>query len=432
MASEWREGRLGDFIELHRGYDLPQQNRRPGPVPLVSSSGISDHLAAAMIDGPGVVTGRYGTIGQVFYLHEPFWPLNTTLYVSDFKGNDPRFASYLLRTVDFLAFSDKAAVPGVNRNHVHEAIIRWPVSLDEQKRIAGILGALDDKIELNRCLSQTLESMARALFKSWFVDFDPVRAIAEGRDAGLPSHIADLFPDSFDKSELGTVPSAWPVRSLGDLCSRVAIGPFGSDITVDNFIDSGVPVVRGMNLKDGFLDDRFAFVNPVKADALRNANAFPGDIVITHRGTLGQIGLIPDSSRFPRYVVSQSQMLLSVDRQAVAPQYVYHYLRSPLGQHALLANASQTGVPAIARPTTSLRAIRLLVPPIAISAEFGRMLRPLMDKRNRLASESLSLIDIRNGLLPGLLSGGLSAPSRSDLEPEWRLRAAFYASRGAS
>jgi type I restriction enzyme S subunit len=186
-----------------------------------------------------------------------------------------------------------------------------------------------------------------------------------------------------------------------------------------------------MNLKDGFLDDRFAFVSPAKADALHNANAFPGDIVITHRGTLGQIGLIPEISRYPRYVVSQSQMLLSTDRQAAAPPYVYYFLRSLLGQHALLANASQTGVPAIARPTTSLRAIRLLAPPMPVQSEFERFLCPPMNGRDRLASESLSLIDIRNELLPGLVSGRLKLRSNGDLAQEWRTGEALTASPGA-
>src|SRR4051812_5449584 len=119
MSGEWLDVRLGDVIELKRGYDLPQQQRLPGSVPLVSSSGVTDHHAVAMAKGPGVVTGRYGTLGEVFYIREDFWPLNTTLYVRDFKGNDPRFISYLLRGVDFLAYSDKAAVPGLNRNHLH-------------------------------------------------------------------------------------------------------------------------------------------------------------------------------------------------------------------------------------------------------------------------------------------------------------------------
>ena len=182
IASEWRETKLGHVIELKRGYDLPQHKRAFGPVPVVSSSGPTDYHLESKVQGPGVVTGRYGTLGQVFFIPNNFWPLNTTLYVCDFKGNDPRFIGYFLQKLDFSAYSDKAAVPGLNRNHLHEEVVRIPTDVNEQRAIAHILGTLDDKIELNRRMNETLETMARALFKSWFVDFDPVRAKAALRN----------------------------------------------------------------------------------------------------------------------------------------------------------------------------------------------------------------------------------------------------------
>ncbi len=180
MAGEWQEINLGEAIELKRGYDLPSREREDGPFPIVSSSGISGRHAEARAKAPGVVIGRYGTLGEVHYITEDYWPLNTALYVGDFKGNDPRFISYFLRTLDFTAYSDKAAVPGLNRNDLHTAQVILP-PVPDQRAIAHILGTLDDKIELNRRMSETLEAMARALFQSWFVDFDPVRAKIEGR-----------------------------------------------------------------------------------------------------------------------------------------------------------------------------------------------------------------------------------------------------------
>ena len=155
LVGQWREMALGEVIELKRGYDLPKRKRIPGSVPLVSSSGISDCHIEAKVQGPGVVTGRYGTLGEVYFVPGDFWPLNTTLYVRDFKGNAPRFIAYLLKSFDFSAYSDKAAVPGVNRNHLHQAPVRVP-ALPKQRAIAHILGTLDDKIELNRRMNQTV------------------------------------------------------------------------------------------------------------------------------------------------------------------------------------------------------------------------------------------------------------------------------------
>lgn len=405
MASEWRDGVLGDLVELKRGYDLPEKDRQPGGVPIVSSSGVSGRHSKAAVKGPGVVTGRYGTIGRVFFITEDFWPLNTTLYVRDFKGNDPRFVSYFLQGINYLAYSDKAAVPGVNRNDLHRAPIRYPINPAEQHAIAHILGTLDDKIELNGRMNESLEAMARALFKSWFVDFDPVRAKAESRASGLPKHIAALFPDSFAGSESGEIPRGWRVVSLGELCSRMAMGPFGSDIKTDNFVSAGVPVIRGGNLTDGFIDEGFVYLSEEKADELRKANAYPGDIVITHRGTLGQVGLIPGESRFPRYVVSQSQMVLSVDPSVTSSRYIYEYLRSGTGQHQILANTSQTGVPAIARPVTSVRAIRILAPSTAVLRPFEALVSPLIERSIRNRGESRTIAALRDALLPKLISG---------------------------
>src|ERR1700737_519732 len=148
---------------LHRGYDLPSSRRRDGSVPVVSSSGVTGYHNEAKISPPGVVTGRYGTLGEVFFIETPFWPLNTTLYVSDFHGNDPRFVSYLLRCQGFAARTNAAAVPGVNRNVLHRLRVRCPpVSI--QRKIAAILSVYDDLIANNHSRIEVLEEMARRIY----------------------------------------------------------------------------------------------------------------------------------------------------------------------------------------------------------------------------------------------------------------------------
>ncbi|MEI8670534.1 restriction endonuclease subunit S [Pseudoalteromonas sp. B131b] len=174
MGSDWIDCELGDLIELKRGYDLPKTKRVNGGVPVVSSSGSSGEHNEIKVKAPGVVTGRYGTIGEVFYIEDDFWPLNTTLYVKDFKGNDPLYVYYFLKTIRYSDYTDKGAVPGINRNHIHRAKVKVPVDPLHQRNLALKLFDLDKKIQLNKQTNQTLEKMAQALFKSWFVDFDPV------------------------------------------------------------------------------------------------------------------------------------------------------------------------------------------------------------------------------------------------------------------
>ena len=131
------------MVTFQRGYDLPHRARKRGEIPIVSSAGVIDFHDVAMVDPPGVVTGRYGTIGELFLISEPFWPLNTTLYVRDFHGNDPRFIYYLLQRFDFASFSGKSGVPGVNRNDLHGETVAVPTNLPEQCAIAAALSDVD-------------------------------------------------------------------------------------------------------------------------------------------------------------------------------------------------------------------------------------------------------------------------------------------------
>lgn len=163
-SNGWRRCLLGDVVELQRGFDLPERLREDGDVPIVASSGINGFHSTPKVNGPGVITGRYGSIGQVFYIDRSYWPLNTTLWVKDFKGSDPRFIYYWLQIVDFESVSAKSAVPGVNRNDLHEFEVVIP-RLDEQRRIAGVLGALDDKIEHNRKLVACINEIRTLLFR---------------------------------------------------------------------------------------------------------------------------------------------------------------------------------------------------------------------------------------------------------------------------
>jgi len=163
------------------------------------------------------------------------------------------------------------------------------------------------------------------------------------------------------------VTNEWKEFSIDELKSEeknaIAMGPFGSNIKTDNFISSGVPIIRGGNLNGYKLIDKdFVYVSEEKKEQLKSSIARRGDIVITHRGTLGQVGIIPGNSNFKEYIVSQSQMKITLNRELVLPEFVFYFLKSNLGQEKLLLNVSQTGVPAIASPTSSIKAITLRVP----------------------------------------------------------------------
>lgn len=153
----WRTTTLGDITNLKRGFDLPKNQRKTGSVPVYSSSGISGSHDTAAVDGPCVVTGRYGTIGEVFYSEDACWPLNTSLYSNEFKGNNPRFVYYLLKTIPWAEYATASAVPGINRNHVNLCPVSIP-NKRTQDSIANILSSLDGKIELNQRINDYLSA----------------------------------------------------------------------------------------------------------------------------------------------------------------------------------------------------------------------------------------------------------------------------------
>lgn len=208
----WQAACLGDVLTLKRGHDLPDSQRQYGEVPVVSSSGITGYHNEPKAKAPGVVTGRYGTLGQVFYVEEDYWPLNTALYVTDFKGNHPRFAAYFLQNVLRNYQSDKAAVPGVDRNVLHELTVRYPHTT-AQERIADILSAYDDLIENNRRRMALLEESARQLYREWFVRLHfpghehahIINGVPEGWEQKRLSDVADINVESLHGSYDGEI-----------------------------------------------------------------------------------------------------------------------------------------------------------------------------------------------------------------------------------
>jgi len=239
MGSEWREVRLGDICELRSGcvFTPSLQGREKGEFPFVKVSDMNLPENAVCIQGANnwvdegdlrklgarpLPTGSvvFAKIGEALRQNRLRQVARDTITDNNMMGAvphpnrvDPRFFYYALSQFDFSDIAQGTALPYLTVAGLSRLTLRLP-SLAEQRAIGDVLGSLDDKIELNRRMSQTLESMARALFKSWFVDFDPVRAKAKGRDPGLPKPIADLFPDSLGHSELGDIPNGWEVGPL--------------------------------------------------------------------------------------------------------------------------------------------------------------------------------------------------------------------------
>lgn len=399
MSSEWSTGKLGEFVELKRGYDLPQAKRQSGSIPLVSSSGVTDRHNVAMVKGPGVVTGRYGTIGQVFYIEKDFWPLNTTLYVKDFKGNDQKFIHYFLQTLDFNAYSDKAAVPGVNRNHLHEAVVSIP-PISVQVEIAAFLGALDAQITLLHETNCTLEAIAQALFKSWFVDFDPVHANIDRRiPEGMEASIASMFPNSFDETELGKTPHGWKWGTMADI-STVGIGKtpprkeqqwFATD-------NNHIPWVsiRDMGQSGIFVSATSEFLTQEAVQKF-NVRVVPDHTVLmSFKMTIGRV-TITDGELTTNEAIAHFNLPAEA---TISSEYLYLYLKN--FNYSTLSSTSSI---ADAINSKSVRKIPILIPSDDILTCFQDKISFIFEQIKNSAKKIKTLSEIKQSMLPRLISG---------------------------
>ncbi len=174
----------------------------------------------------------------------------------------------------------------------------------------------------------------------------------------------------------------WPEKRIEEIAEKIAMGPFGSSIRVNTFVPEGIPIISGQHLHGVRVDDSpgFKFITEEHAARLKNANVQRGDIVFSHRGTIGQVAYVPDDSTYDRYVVSQSQFYLRCDRRQVIPQFIAYYFKTHEGRHRLLANTSQVGVPSIAQPVSFLRSISIPLPPLEEQRAIVHVLEKIDDK----------------------------------------------------
>jgi type I restriction enzyme S subunit len=292
--------------------------------------------------------------------------------------------------------------------------LRVPVpEAKEAVAIAHILGTLDDKIELNRKMNETLESMARALFKSWFVDFDPVRAKAEGRQpSGMDAETAKLFPSEFVDSELGEIPKGWRVTTLGtevDRCGgAVQTGPFGSQLHASDYVPEGIPVVMPKDIGGRRVStESIARIREEDAVRLSRHRLQPGDIVYSRRGDVERHALI--GAREVGWLCGTGCLLVRLGSSWSSPMFASFALDRPetrawITQHAIGATMPNLN-------TGILSAVPLVMPPDDVLRAFARAADPLQALVVVRDAEAGLLAGVRDGLLPRLLSGELSVAS---------------------
>lgn len=368
MASITTAKRLGDIVNFKRGYDLPAHSRLEGEYPVISSSGISGYHSSYKVDGEGLVTGRYGTLGNMYYLNGKYWPHNTALYVTDFKGNYPKYVYFLMKCLGHMQTSNKSAVPGINRNDLHEIQVPY-VSLPYQKNIANLLFNIEAKIDLNNRINTELEAMVKALYDYWFVQFD--FPDTDGKpyktNGGKMVWIEEL------KRE---IPKGWSVQTLG----RYAEIKKGDLITAKDALSGDIKVVAAG------VDFSYMHSTPNRE---RNT--------ITISGSGANAGHI----NFWREPIFASDCITVRGSSDAHTFLILHFLR--FVQKFILSQATGSAQPHVY--PSDIKVLNYTIPENSLINKFGNLNTPI---NNRIANnliENQFLMSLRDWLLPMLMNG---------------------------
>ena len=360
IMAEWIECTLGDLVTFQRGHDLPKSQMQEGQYPVVGSNGIIGFHNEYTTDNPSITVGRSGNVGKPFIYYGKTWSHNTTLYVKDYKGNDPVFVFYFLKTMDLANYAGGSAVPTLNRNHIHTLPVLIPKNVEIQRKIGTFLKQFDDKIEENERINNNLEQQAQAIFANEFLSLD-------------------------------TLPEGWKQASLIDIAdylNGLAMQKYRP--TAD---ESGIPVLKIKELRQGCCDDNSELCSPsIKSDYIIH----DGDVIFSWSGSLlvdlwcgGICGL--------------NQHLFKVTSSKYDKWFYYAWTKHHLDRFVAVAADKATTMGHIKRD--ELAKAEVLIPNEADYNRIGALLQPIYEMIISNRIENKKLAATRDTLLPKLMNG---------------------------
>jgi type I restriction enzyme S subunit len=429
MAGEWQSGLIDDLVEeiidrrgitpLKLGSDFTTSGYR-----VISAKAIKDRRVDLSADDPrfvdhityrrwmksplradDVILTSEAPLGEPAYVssdHE--WCLGQRLFgIRTTKDRlSGRFLFYALQSEqvrhDLLSRATGTTAQGIRQAELRRVRVPLP-QIEEQRAIAHILGTLDDKIDLNQRMSETLEAIVGALFKSWFLDFDPVRATIKGHEPSLPKPLADLFPACLVDSELGEIPEGWEVALAGNVFG-VAIGKTPPR-KEHHWFSTDPQDVPWMSIKDlgqtgAFIAEVSEYLTPAAVERFRVRRIPDGTVVLSFKLTIGRVS-ITDGEMLSNEAIAH---FLPRGETFLSSAYLYCYLRQfdyeSLGSTSSIATAVNSD---------SVRAIPVLVPSEKVHEAFLRAVWPSFLRLRGLQRESRALAALRDALLPKLISG---------------------------
>ena len=395
--------KLGECLELQRGYDLTSSQMQVGEVAVVGSNGIIGYHNAERGNSPCITVGRSGSVGKVHYYEQPTWTHNTALFVKDFKGNNPKYLYYLLKNLhlDKIFERGSSVIPSLDRKLVHSLVVPFHKNINDQRKIVAVLSALDRKIELNKQINDNLEAMAKQLYDYWFVQFD------FPNEEGKPyksSGGAMVWNEKLKRE----IPEGWSVSNVKSLIEPIERGlSYSSDDLLDPFATPMINLACFSKDGDYRLGEMKFFSGKVSNDKLIS----PMDMLIACTDMTQGADIIGRpilaSGEYDQYTFSTDLALITP--KGKFKMYLYYTLRTPFYHKYIRPFASGTTVKHL--NLIGVENYGLPVPPIEIQSKFEDLITPIKEKQSKNLNEINALTKQRDELLPLLMNGQASVNS---------------------
>ena len=421
MNSEWLLYKLEDLTVNHDGKRKPvkESERKSGPFPYYGASGIVDYVDDYLFDGDYLLVAEDGenlrtrNTPIAFMARGKFWVNNHAHIIVGNERAETRYLLYALLNLDISQYLTGAVMPKLTQGNLNRINIACP-SIPTQQEIIKVLGSIDDRIDLIRETNTTLEAIAQALFKSWFVDFDPVRAKMEGREPeGMDTETAALFPDSFEESELGLVPRGWKILNVHEV-SEVVKGKSYTSKELVNEHHTALVTLKSFERGGGFRLDGF---KPYTGGYKPNQVVRSGDLIVAYTDVTQAAELIGK----PAIVIGVSEyqtLVASLDVGIIRPneksdkQFLYGLFCTEAFQSHTFSHTTGTTVLHLSK--NGIGSFQFACPPIEITIAFTQVSEVIAAKRQTNIDQIRTLTTLRDTLLPRLISGQLRLPEAQE------------------